>query len=103
MRQLLQRVARMEAREIGCRGRTAVRTAWDRLRTHRAPPAWDRRVLRSALADDRTLKVVHDALEHEQWADAHRALAIHLTFTPQRFALAPSNRVRLSSTIRRQF
>src|SRR3954462_15654515 len=99
----LARLARMDARELAWRGRAAARIAWDRLATTRAQPAWDRQQLLPALSDNPALATARDALEHQQWHDAHRALAFHITFTPQRFVLAPSNHSVLTSRIRQHF
>ncbi len=99
----LGRLTRMDAREIAWRGRAAARIAWDRLASSRTPPAWDRRQLRAALADDPVLDTVHDALAHERWRDAHRALAFHIAFTPQRFVLASSNQAALAPRIAERF
>ena len=93
----------MDANEIAWRGRAAARIAWDRWQTSRRPQVWDRRELAPALADDRALAIARAALEDERWHDAHQALAIHLAFAPQRFALALSNHRELSANIRDRF
>src|SRR5262245_52486524 len=99
----LGRLARMDVDEISWRARAAARIAWDRLRVSRAPSAWDRRDLAPALAADLSLDGVRDALAEHDWHDAHRALAFHIAFTPQRFALAASNHSTLAAAIRDRF
>ncbi|HUK35720.1 MAG TPA: alginate lyase family protein [Vicinamibacterales bacterium] len=99
----LARLTCMDAREIAWRGRAAARIAWDRLAAARTRPVWDRRQLLTAISDDPALDVSRGALEHERWREAHRALALHLTFTPQRFVLAPSNHATLAPTLRARF
>src|SRR5215471_10595736 len=96
----LARLRRLDAREIAWRGRAAARIAWDRLASS---PQWDRRQLHGAVREDPALESVLDALEYEHWRDAHRALAFHVAFTPQRFALAASNQSTLTPTIRERF
>src|SRR5262249_45451500 len=99
----LQRLARVDAREIAWRGRASARIVWDRWQTSRRPPAWDRRELAAALADDRTLVAARTALDHGRWHDAHQALALHVAFSPQRFALASSNHERLAAKVCERF
>src|SRR3954466_4211550 len=99
----LGRLAHMDAREIAWRGRAAARIAWDRFASTRTQPLWDRHQLRDALADDPALATVRDALEHERWREAHRALALHIAFTPQRFVLASPNHAMLAPAIRQHF
>ena len=78
----------MNVDEIAWRARAAARIAWDRFRTSRIPPAWNRKDLVPALASDPALDGVRAALEDGHWREAHSALAFHIAFTPQRFALA---------------
>ena len=99
----LARLARMDVGEIAWRGRAAARTAWDRLRAARACPTWDRAQLGAELSSDAALDGVRDALAGGHWREAHRALAFHVAFTPQRFALSPSNHSTVSPRIRAHF
>ena len=84
----LARLRHIDGRELAWRGRAAARIAWDRLSSSRTRPAWDRGQLLAAIADDPALEAVRDALAHERWREAHRALAFHIAFMPQRFVLA---------------
>ena len=99
----LARLTHMDARELAWRGRAAARIAWDRLASARVRPSWDRRRLHAALSDDPSFDAIRSSLEHERWREAHRALAVHFAFTPQRFVLSPSNHATLASTIRERF
>jgi len=93
----------MDVDEISWRAKAAARIAWDRFRISRTPPAWDRRELAPALAADLSLDGVRGALADADWHDAHRGLAFHIAFTPQRFALAASNHSTLAPAIRDRF
>ncbi|HZW74207.1 MAG TPA: heparinase II/III family protein, partial [Caldimonas sp.] len=93
----------MDANEIAWRGRASARIVWDRWQTSRRPPAWDRRQLAAALSDDRTLDGARAALDQGRWRDAHQALALHVAFAPQRFALASSNHGVLAAKICERF
>jgi len=97
------RLAHMDVDEIGWRAKAAARIAWDRVRLSRTPPAWDRRELAPALAADVALDGVRSALDDHKWHDAHRALAFHIAFTPQRFPLAASSHSTLAPKIRDHF
>jgi hypothetical protein len=99
----LTRLRRLDTREIAWRGRAAARIAWDRLASVRTAPQWDRHQLLGALRDDPALGTVLEALEDGRWRDAHSALAFHVAFTPQRFALAASNQSTLTAKIRERF
>ena len=99
----LARLTQMDARELAWRGRAAARIAWDRLASSRGQPAWDRRQLAAALSDDVALEGIRDALDHQRWHEAHRALAFHIAFMPQRFALTASNRTAIASKLRERF
>ena len=99
----LSRLRRLDTREIAWRGRAAARIAWNRLASARTAPQWDRHQLLGALRDDPALGTVLEALEDGRWRDAHRALAFHVAFTSQRFALAASNQSTLTPTIRERF
>jgi len=99
----LQRLARIDANELAWRGRASARIVWDRWQTSRRPPAWDRRQLAAALSDDRTLAGARAALDRGRWHDAHQALALHVAFAPQRFALASSNHGVLAAKICERF
>jgi len=95
----LSRLARMDVGEIRWRAKAAARIALDRLRLSRTAPAWDKRELALALAADSSLTGICDALTEGDWRSAHRALGLHIAFTPQRFALAASNHSTLAPTI----
>jgi hypothetical protein len=99
----LARLRHIDGRELAWRGRAAARIAWDRLSSSRTRPAWDRGQLLAAIADDPALEAVRDALAHERWREAHRALAFHIAFMPQRFVLASSNHSTIVSTVRDRF
>jgi len=99
----LSRLARMEVGEIRWRAKAAARIALDRLRLSRTVPAWDRRELAPALAADPSLTGIRDALTEGDWRSAHRALGLHIAFTPQRFALAASNHSTLAPAIHERF
>src|SRR6185295_15391333 len=99
----LGRLARMDVDEISWRAKAAARIALDRLRLSRTPTAWDRRELTPALAADHSLDAIRSALTHGDWDSAHRALGLHIAFTPQRFALAASNHSTLAPKIRDRF
>ena len=99
----LARLAHMDIDEITWRARAAARIAWDRLRVSRTPPAWNRGNLVTALVADPSLDGVRSALDAGRWREAHRALGFHIAFTPQRFALAPSNHSALANKIRERF
>ena len=99
----LARLAHMGVDEIAWRARAVARITWDRFHASRTPPAWDRRLLAAALAPDRALDAVRTALAQEEWREAHRALAFHIAFTPQRFALAAANHSTLAPAIRERF
>jgi hypothetical protein len=99
----LARLARMDVGELAWRLKAAARIGVDRFRASRAAPAWDRRALASALAPDPALGAVRSALGEGRWQDAHRGLAFHVAFSPQRFALAPANHSTLGPAIRKRF
>ncbi len=99
----LARLARMDVDEIAWRARAASRIAWDRLQSTRTPPAWSRTALLDALARDPALDDIRSALDSRRWSDAHRALALHLTSMPQRFALSPSCHSALRAAIPARF
>lgn len=98
-----QRLARIDANEIAWRGRASARIVWDRWQTSRRPPAWNRHDLAGALSDDLTLAGARAALHHGRWHEAHQALALHVAFAPQRFALASSNHGVLAAKICERF
>ena len=99
----LSRLAQMDADELAWRGRAAARIAWDRFQASRIAPSWDRAALADALAPDLALEDACSAIAKGDWHDAHRALAFHIAFTPQRFALATSNRAAVTNAIRDRF
>src|SRR5438874_2020777 len=99
----LARLARMDVSEAAWRLKAAARIGVDRFRASRAAPSWDRRALASALAPDPALDAARAAIGEGRWQDAHRALAFHIAFSPQRFALAPANHSTLGPAIRERF
>ena len=99
----LSRLARLDVDEIGWRAKAAARIALDRLRLSRTAPAWDKRELAPALAEESSLADIRGALTDGDWHSAHRALGLHIAFTPQRFALAASDHSTLAPRIRERF
>src|SRR5665213_1963035 len=99
----LSRLATMDVDEVAWRGRAAARIAWDRFQASRTAPSWNRHELAAALAPDPAIEAARTALAQARWQDAHRALARHLMFSPQRFALASTNRSTLAPAIRERF
>ena len=99
----LAKLAHMDVDELAWRGRAGARIAWDRFQASRTAPAWDRASLAGALAPGPALDDARAALAQGRWLDAHRALALHISSTPQRFALATSNRAAVTTAIRDRF
>src|SRR4051794_21386343 len=103
IRHTLARLARMDRTELAWRGTAAARAWIDRARTRVAAPRYARTDLLAALAPDRNLDAVRDALEARRWDVAQRELARHFAAAPRRFAISPASRPALVDRIRREF
>src|SRR5207248_1849341 len=68
-----------------------------------SPARWARQHLAPALAARPELAGVRAALAKGAWLDAHRALAQHLTTSPQTFVIAPRSRPAISNRILGEF
>src|SRR4051812_20315647 len=103
MRRLLARLARMDRAELAWRAVVEARCGWDRARAALRQPRWDRRELRSRLAQDGGLDAIRRALYQERWLDAHRALSQYFAAAPQRFPLHRARKDMFVAGLRRRF
>jgi hypothetical protein len=103
MKHSLARLARMDGAELGWRGRTAGRRAFDRARTSMGSPRWKRRTLSRILASGVELAAAREAASAGDWNDAHAALARHVLHAKARFAIAPEMRQSAGDSIRNAF
>jgi hypothetical protein len=103
IRRILTRLARMDRAEIAWRGTAAARTWLDRAGTRLVPPRWARTALLPALAQNRDLAPVREALKAQRWDDAQRELAAHVSAAPRRFVISPASRPGLVDRITRDF
>jgi uncharacterized heparinase superfamily protein len=99
----MQRLARMDRREVLWRVREKSHDWFDRGRVWLAPPRWDRGRLEQTLAALPDLQPVRSALSNKQWQAAHQAFSDHLVGAQQRFVLAPALRTDLAARIRAVF
>jgi hypothetical protein len=93
----------MDAAEIGFRSLAAGSAAIDRLRMMVQQPAWRKHDLARALASDRWLAPIRQAITAGQWMDAHRLLSRAVTEGPQRFVIAPEVRPAVVQRVAAEF
>jgi Heparinase II/III-like protein/Heparinase II/III N-terminus len=103
IRRLAARLARMDSKEVGWRGRTAARIAFDRARAALVAPKWNRADLTGGLRHGDDLHAARAALYAGAWDDAHAALARHFVEAPRYFAISPGSREHVVGIIRAAF